>query len=210
MQKANIAEWILSLAMPPDRAHSSVGDLMEEGESRSRPWFWFSVVQATSTQVFREITGSPWDMLKLYLWGWWAGIALIGTVLLPTTWLLDPIAWKLGFACGDSQCWPVVDWGNPWLKRPLEIATVFIAGWLMANRSKGRELSAAFASILFGNSTHLVVMYLSALQVRRIGQPWPIEGPVLSLVVGPMVAIAAALYARYRRLSTTTPPVAHA
>ena len=39
MGETRVAEWILSLAIPPGRASAAIGDLAEERSERGRVWF---------------------------------------------------------------------------------------------------------------------------------------------------------------------------
>jgi hypothetical protein len=49
MREARIAQLILSLATTPDRAASTVGDLLKEADARGSMWFWSSVFHTTGS-----------------------------------------------------------------------------------------------------------------------------------------------------------------
>jgi hypothetical protein len=59
MDKAKIAEWILSLAMEPAQAGSVVGDLLEAGATRNVAWFWSNVFQTLAVRVWRDVKTEP-------------------------------------------------------------------------------------------------------------------------------------------------------
>ena len=93
MRNAHVAQWILSLVCPPDRAASTIGDLIESGAGPARIW---SVVggqvlhavplalAAFFTQFF--IFGIQAGIVLRYIPGygfrWYAGISCVATQVL--------------------------------------------------------------------------------------------------------------------------------
>jgi hypothetical protein len=54
MRNASIAEWILRRLTSSERAASIVGDLVEIGERKGTPWFWFSFAAVVFSSVWRR------------------------------------------------------------------------------------------------------------------------------------------------------------
>jgi hypothetical protein len=77
------------------------------------------------------------------------------------------------------------------------IIVPFLVGWMVAERSRSRELAAAFALNLVSAAIHFLFMYLSALQVRRYGRAMPgIEKTVITVCVRPLFMTAGAIFFR--------------
>jgi hypothetical protein len=64
-----IAEWIVALVLPPDRAASAVGDWMEDAAERGQVWFWCCVFRTVLAHVWRDLAASPLTMARLGLSG---------------------------------------------------------------------------------------------------------------------------------------------
>jgi hypothetical protein len=79
MRKAAIAEWILSLATTPERAASTVGDLLERPSG-----FWLSVLRTFASLILDALISSPARII-----GWVALTTLAQYPLL----LLIQFAW---------------------------------------------------------------------------------------------------------------------
>ena len=173
MHRVALAEWILALTVAPDRAATTVGDLVEDASRRGALWFWSSVLRTALSHLWRDLNAAPFRLIRLALWGWMAQLGL--TVLV------------LGLVFNVSQS-ILNSWG-PWVCQGGTCATIavpnwaystgeicfgiiifpLLVGWWVADRSRGKELGAAFA-INFGSAAiHFLFVYLSALQMRRIG-----------------------------------------
>jgi hypothetical protein len=72
MDKAKIAEWILSLVMEPAQSGSVVGDLLETGGAHNVAWFWSNVFQTVAVRVWCDIKTEP---------GFVAGLAFRGALM---------------------------------------------------------------------------------------------------------------------------------
>jgi hypothetical protein len=70
MRKATIAEWILSLTVAPERAATTVGDLLEAGSDRGPLWFWSSILRTAFFHAMDDFFASPALMLWLAFGGW--------------------------------------------------------------------------------------------------------------------------------------------
>ncbi len=85
MPKETAAEWILTLVTTPDRATSTVGDLLEEGSGRGACWFWSSVLRTAASHVWRDLCSARGRMIRLAFSGvleWWAVSWGLGTVVI--------------------------------------------------------------------------------------------------------------------------------
>jgi len=145
MRKDAIAEWVLRLAMPRERATAAVGDLLEDSAGRDPSWFWTTLVWTIGSTVWREMQTHVWRL---------AGVATVGFFLLVILGLGANLAaqasWKILhfvrdhtgvelFLPGDSLPAAVPRWiALSYLRLlvPFEVAR-----WV-ARRARGRELSA--------------------------------------------------------------------
>ena len=69
MRNADAAERILSPVTTPDRAASSVGDLLEEASGRGACWFWSSTLRTAAAYLWRDLRECPGRMLWLAISG---------------------------------------------------------------------------------------------------------------------------------------------
>src|SRR5690349_5887002 len=83
MRKAAMAEWILSLVVAPDRAATTVADLIEDASTHGVSWFWSSVLRTALSHVFRDLSAAPFRLMRLALWAWMAQVALTVSLLIP-------------------------------------------------------------------------------------------------------------------------------
>src|SRR5690242_12589944 len=67
MRRADLAEAILSLSSPPERAASMVGDFLEDDPGALR--FWVLVGRTAMAQTGREITRRPTALAGLAIRG---------------------------------------------------------------------------------------------------------------------------------------------
>ncbi len=168
MRRATVAQLILSLATTPDRAATTVGDLLEESATRGSLWFWSSVLGTAGSLCWRDFRSAPLRMLWLGFWGWLASL-FYGAA----PWALVGVLVFLAVRIGPDPNPPT----NPLLLWPLAIASEIFgaiwAGWEVAKSSKGRELAAAFSVTFMVAASYVLISYWSAWQVRRYGHPLP-------------------------------------
>jgi hypothetical protein len=62
VRRDRLAEALLSLVGPADRAASVIGDLMEEAGERGRIWFWRSVTRIWLALLGRDLIVAPFAM----------------------------------------------------------------------------------------------------------------------------------------------------
>ncbi len=163
---SNIAQLILSLATTPDRAASTVGDLLEEADTRGSLWFWPSVLWTACSLCWRDFRSAPLRMLWLGLWGFLAAF-FYGAAPMAALGLVVFLAVRIGPNPNPPQ--------NPLLLAPLVFASDIFgavwAGWEVAKTSKGRELAAAFSVTATIAAFYALVGYWAAWQLRRYGHP---------------------------------------
>ena len=200
MRKVALAEWILSLTVAPDRAATTVGDLVEDATTRGVLWFWSSVLWTTLSHFLRDLGASPMRMIRLAFWGWLTQIYLTLLIAFPL------VTWSL--ITGRPIVIP------PWVNSTLTISLgvillPFLIGWAVANLSRGRELAMAFAFNVISAAIHFVIVYLSARQMQRIGQPYPnVESSIITLWIRPPFVFLGAIAFRWlvgSRRSRATP-----
>ena len=170
MPSAAVAEWILSLVAPPDRAASTVGDLVEEASSRGTLWFWSCVLRTAGSHLWHDLTLSPLRMLGLAFWGSWrlgSSACFSGSSYLRVAWYARSFEHFVPLADAAVALGAFLCLGTGVHRRPL------LVGWEVARRSAGREMAAAFAVVALFAAFYVVSLYLSAIQVRQIGMPWP-------------------------------------
>src|SRR5579862_9347044 len=93
MRKDRIAEFILSLTMPADRAASMVGDLMEDFAGHTFH-FWSYVLRTELSYVRRGFAAEPFQLLFGAAVGWLAYLFISGFFVF----IVDPIlsvAWGI-------------------------------------------------------------------------------------------------------------------
>jgi len=70
MRELGIAEWLLSLVLPADRAASVVGDFAEEADERGLVWFWLCVLRTVGSRVWSDLVESPFYLGGVVLRGY--------------------------------------------------------------------------------------------------------------------------------------------
>lgn len=178
MLKARIAEWILSLVLPPDRAASTVGDWMEDAAERGSLWFWSCIFRTVAAHIWNDFAESPGFMIGLAFRGWLYSLWLImGTYFgfFVAICILVPVALFAGFLA------QAVYWQPSWGHVPKIIGPAFTLAWLgwcqfqtgrwIARRAPGRELAACIASLLtpviVGNGLALIVEHYWGPEINR-------------------------------------------
>lgn len=96
MRNDRFAEIVLSLAASPERAASAVGDLIEEGESRGRLWFWWSLTRLVLSCVGRDLLFAPIRMAvsSAIAWFFYMGLSLVVAI---AGYVVVTLAWGLAY-----------------------------------------------------------------------------------------------------------------
>jgi hypothetical protein len=201
MRNAAVAEWILTLVATPDRAASTVGDLVEEAASRGSLWFWSCVLRTAGSHLWHDLTVSPLRMLGLafrWLLMCWFLSFLIGAFVI-SVWIGILDHWGVR-VCDAGGCFvSVPPWGYSTLAVVVYTAIPFLVGWNVARWSNGRELATALAVVVLFAAFYVVSINLSVLQVRQIGQPWPgMEHALAATCARAMFVVAGAILFRRR------------
>jgi hypothetical protein len=185
MRKARIAEWMVSLVSSPERAVSTVGDLLESAAERGPFWFWISVARTTLSLLWRGFTAEWVRML---------GFGALGLL----------IAFAVPFGYGllmiaTSTVFRVPGWVSITFGVLTGICAQFEVGRWLGRRFPGRELAACLA-LAIANSA--IVFVLSLIQ-----QPIDIRQMILSLTLWQVADIpyfAGAAWVRRRRVVPST------
>ena len=197
MRSAQIAEWILSLVMSPDRAAATVGDLIEDAVRPGGLSFWIRVLRTGLAMLWREFSQDPAAMMGLAVRGFLLQCAfLLGFVV-----FVAVVAAFAAFFAG--LIWDPVRSPNPLAVKLAQIlgyvaagaVVPFQAGRWMARRSPGKELAPSVALTILETAITLAMGLVwgpNALQV------------ILSITVYQVVNLpmfAGAALVRRRRLS---------
>jgi hypothetical protein len=203
MRKTQIAEWILSLVTSPERAASTIGDLMEDGATRNALWFWMCVGRTALSSLWRTFVPG-WPRLialaglgvLLEFLGMIAVFVIPGLVSATLTGMSIPsghpvlfsavltparllFIWNAGFACVD-----------------------FGVSWWMARRSPKQEFAACVALIAAGLVTSAATRM--AFEIHRTGRTdllTYLALPGLSFLWNCVLVLTAAALVRWRRIA---------
>ena len=87
---------MLSLVTSPERAASAVGDLVEEGESRGRFWFWWSLTRLVLSCLGRDLLFAPIRMAvsSAIAWFFYMGLSLVVAI---AGYVVVTLAWGLAY-----------------------------------------------------------------------------------------------------------------
>jgi hypothetical protein len=216
MRNARIAEWILSLVLSPDRSATAIGDWLEDASERGILWFWSCVLRTATSQVWRELTDSPFFMASLALRGWLFGLflslasfALIIPVsiliALCTHWMFHSSPHEQLF---ESILGSLMGWA-------LSCACKFQTGKWIARRAPGRETAACIAlsvvQLLLINLLAFLVVHFWGSEVERFvsthpayaGTPLNPSGLFTSSIFFVMILFAGAQWVRHKPLRGT-------
>lgn len=173
MRKVALAEWILALTVAPDRAATTVGDLVEDASTRGVLWFWSSVLWTALSHLLRDLSAAPFRMVKLALWGWVIEFLLlmVSAESLIYTWgqIHDYIRWWSHVEC-QTPCeyWPTPLWAQKMIIYPLGAVIVpFLVGWTVGHLSRGKELVAAVTLNFVSLAIHFLYAWRVAQEVKQ-------------------------------------------
>jgi len=170
MRNTHLAEWVLSLVTSRERAVSTVGDLLEEAETRGALWFWASVGWTAWSLAWRDLASSPLRMAGLAILGYSVQFVLfILSVLLFTvaTSIMLFASFQIGFDPQNPPAWLGLTSGYPPAGAlglgatafgvAAVLAAEFQVGRLLARRSPGKELAPCVAMTILGALVALVL-----------------------------------------------------
>ena len=188
MRNAQVAEWILSLVTTPERAASTVGDLMENAAIRGALWFWIAVLRTVFSIMWRDVAANPGRMARLA-----GGAILLGLALLFVSFLVIIPVTFLVYRAGFQDPAPYESWMFTLSSIVAGMILVpFQQGRWLARRSPGQELAPCLALAIV-----TAVLTVMTAGYFRTGA-WE---AVLSVTLGPIPIFAGAVWVRRKRLS---------
>jgi hypothetical protein len=195
MPKETAAEWILTLVTTPDRASSTVGDLLEEGSSRGACWFWSSVLRTAASLVWRDLCDAWGRMIWLAFSGVLEFIVVAATLVNIVVMLWMAI-WPYPYGPNGIYIPP---WGFYGLRIAVITVVPLLVGWDAARRSKGRELAAGIALTSAFATGSAPDAFLTGALVRRMEKPYPyVQNELVVLCAVGLFVMAGALLYRLR------------
>lgn len=174
MRESAIAELILSLVISPDRAASTLGDLLEERQTRGSLWFWWSLLGTVSSHVWQDLRLDPRWALRRGLWG--IAVELLYSGLLFVVIIPSILGLVAGAAISVHVPAPFSAqprWAAPLAGTWMYIACPLLIGWQNARRSPQRELASAV----------VVVSMRLCLLFPAFGSAYALIAPV-SMIIG--------------------------
>ena len=195
MRNAATAEWILKLVSPPDRAVSTIGDLLEESSGRGPFWFWCAVLTTAASHVAQDFWVLRRQMLKLGIRGLLANGVFGGTFFAIWTTIWRWIApYHIDF---NSTYIP------PWTFFATLIVSItaapFYAGWHIAGRSNGHELASAMSMTSLLAFISIVYTVHAGSLVTHVAKPYPYEQNYLIVFfVQALFVVSGSLLSRLR------------
>jgi len=176
VDRSRVAEFVLSLALPAERAAAVTGDFIEEFEGRGGFWFWSSVVRTVAARVVSDFVRRPFSMFAIGI----AGCLLIIVPALVFAFSLSPLS------AGHP-------WVANWIFLPVILAWYVRCGmWLGRYRPKS-ALASCVSVILLGWIWMLIVHTTPPRSTANF-----VVGGVRDVLL-----ISGALWARYRDVRQT-------
>jgi len=168
MRNAHVAQWMLSLVTTPDRAASTVGDLLEDPATGGPIRFWGSIAFTVVALLCGELAASPWRMARLAVYG------IILQFLSLFVLILIVLVASLVIGSGARSYAPPIDASTSTGAITLALFGVlsqFQVGRMLAKRSPGTELAACMATTIFGYAVPIVIfLAMQELAVLPAGQ----------------------------------------
>jgi hypothetical protein len=214
MDNLQVAEWILSSVLPPDRAAAAVGDFAEEAARRGSLWFWSCVFRTVITQIRSDLSANPVSMARLGLMGFAMNALVVVGSVLPLSALIRTIrhsdigyyqhGWLWTVFLTDTSKDPTYlphweirwsIWAVCWL---IYIARLFRTGSRMARQTSGREVGAAVSIALTGWVIFLGFDFLSRSRIIITVGP----GVIALGIFHDMILMAGAIRARLESIES--------
>jgi len=175
MRSARVAEWILSLVTTPERAAATVGDLIENVDSRGR--FWLGVLRTALSLLWSDVAADPGRMARLAGGAFLVGIALIFVCML----VIMPLVMTLKY--GDPNMWASRVFNVPSVLAVV-ILVPFLQGRWLARRSPGHELAACLALTILTAAVDGITVALGMETIS--GLTLSIASPLIPMLAGVM------------------------
>ena len=202
MRRDRLAETLLSLVGPADRAASAIGDLMEETGERGRFWFWRSVMGVWLSLLGRDLRFAPLAMAASCAGAWFLYMAL-SLVLAFLGYVAVTLVWGVLYVFSNHTGLELVtdvlrirfDWPPipDWATYVIQAAVLFALAPLQIGRGsarfwRGHEVSLAVIM--------LIVWWAMATFVPLVGIGIRAYPPLVPVMV--MFVLIGALYERFR------------
>ena len=157
MRRDRVAEYLVSLVAPPERAASAVGDLMEEAGERGRVWFWSSVTRLWLSMLGRDLVRTPFAMAASSAIAWFLYMGL-SVVLALAGYIAVTLIWGAAYVLTHHTGvellasvlrlrfdWPPIPDVATWAIQAVVLFAIapFQLGRASAPYWRGRELSLA-------------------------------------------------------------------
>ncbi len=161
MHRDRVAEYLVSLVAPPERAASVVGDLMEEAGERGRVWFWSSVTRLWLSMLGRDLVRTPFAMAASSAIAWFLYMGL-SVVLALAGYIAVTLIWGAAYVLTHHTGvellasvlrlrfdWPPIPDVATWAIQAVVLFAIapFQLGRASAPYWRGRELSLAIVML---------------------------------------------------------------
>jgi hypothetical protein len=172
MRKAQIAEFVLSLFTSPERAASTVGDLIENAAARGVWGFWWDISRTAFSLLWNSLRAEPLFMASIGFRGLLLSFSLLLLTLICIIVFipLSLIVVSLPFSAAGIHLdqWALrFSWVSGLLGGLLGLIAVlavqFQTGRWIARRARGREMAACVAFLV----TWEIVMRISGEILSR-------------------------------------------
>ncbi len=202
MERDRIAEWILSLALPAERAAAVTGDFLEEARERGGFWFWSSVLRTVAGCIWCDVRECPRELISLGVREYFMNLIAMFFYVFVLVLVSSPVVWLMGWVLHRQT--PPLEWGWP---------AGLLAIWFAARRT-GRSLSRRVpdrklaACVVFFFVSQLVPIALGIV-IEQFWAPSSSQLPSFSWMdsVVPPVFWAALIYGALK--SDGRKPIAH-
>ena len=159
MNRAAVAEQVLSMTTTPARAAAIAGDLAEETAQRGLVWFWLSLLKIATAFVWQSWRCEPWRMARLG-----AGACILNNLVYFTLFAGVGLASTIEFVwISPSVMASIVSFGSLWSVA----ASQALTGRWLARCAPRRELPACVTFL----SIDAVFWTSVAVALLRLGAP---------------------------------------
>ncbi|HEY6342242.1 MAG TPA: hypothetical protein VIY49_12175 [Bryobacteraceae bacterium] len=190
MRSIHFAEWILGLVTSPDRAASTVGDLVEGAADRGVVWFWTGILRTAASLLWCGVAGNPVRVTGVALIG--LAVDVVASLLLAgLTGVVFFLAAWYGHRVPLNSVWWVIALDVP------ELLVSVLIGRILARWAPGRELSACLAYGILGSIFSIIMIFVSTGGLGPSALLWVF----LSDVTKRIPVLAGAVWGRHRGLA---------
>ena len=202
MRRDRIAEVLLALVGPADRAASAVGDLTEQAPGRGGLWFWRAFSRLWVAMLGRDLMTAPLTMAVSCAAAWF--VYMLGSVAFGVAlYVLVTLAWGMAHLLANHTGvellteilriridWPPIPASATYAVQAavLFAITPFYVGWGSSRFWRGHEMSLALMTLIVWTAMSMFVPFVG-IGIRA----YPAMVPVMAMFV-----LAGALFERFR------------